>query len=373
MAAIQAGGVIGPLGGGLVAPMLTQIGMSLHTSAAAAATSLTVYFVPFAVIQLVSGTLGERWGRRRTVRVAYIVYAVATALCVVAWNLPVFLVLRAVMGAANAFTSPLLLASLTDLVAPERVSRWIGVFASAQAAGQSFAPLVGGLATLSSWRYAFAVVAIVALLLAFAPPPGEPRPRTHAPRWRPLVSPGTALLALIGLVSYLSAAGLPFLVAIYAEDHLRLTAAAAGAVLLGFGLSGLLLGAVWGGVSQSFGPRRSGVVATVLAALAVAAVGTTTTTLALTAVWSAAGAAIALVTVALQNLTVRANPGNRGGALSVVSAFRFGGGALAPLLWVPAYQAHASLAFGLAGASLLLATAAFLLYRNTEPDRADRP
>src|SRR3954468_9070454 len=157
-AAVHAGGLLGPLGGGLVAPMLGEIGTSLHTSAGAAATSLTAYFVPFAVVQLVSGTLGERWGRRRTVRFAYVAYAVTSAACALAWNLPVFLVLRAVMGTANAFTSPLLLAGLTDLVPPARLSRAIGVFASAQAAGQSFAPLIGGLAAPVSWRYAFAAV-----------------------------------------------------------------------------------------------------------------------------------------------------------------------------------------------------------------------
>lgn len=366
--AIYAGGLLGPLGGGLVSPMLGEIGTSLHTSAGAAATSLTAYFVPFAVVQFVSGTLGERWGRRRTVRAAYVVYAVTSALCVVAWNLPLFLVLRALMGTANAFTSPLLLAGLTDLVRPERLSHAIGVFASAQAAGQSFAPLIGGLAAPVSWRYAFAAVAITAAGLAIAPPPGEPRPGASAPPWRPLVSTRMALLSLIGLVSYLGAAGLPFLVALHTENDLHVSTTVAGAVLLAFGLAGLLLGTVWGGVSQRIGPTRAGIIAAVIAAVAVAVVGVVTSVVAVAVVWAVAGAAVALMTVALQNLSVRAVPANRGGALSVVSAFRFGGAALAPVVWVSAYHSAPALAFALAGAVLLLAVPAF--YGTATPPRS---
>jgi MFS family permease len=361
--AVHFGGLLGPLGGGLVSPMLTQIGSSLHATAGAAAASLTVYFVPFAVIQLVSGTWGERWGRRRTVRVAYLVYAAATAASGLAWNLPVFLVSRAVMGAANAFTSPLLLAGLADLVPSNRLSRSVGVFASSQAAGQSFGPLIGGLAAAFLWRYAFFVVGVAALVLAVFPPPGDPRPGASAPPWRPLVSLRLAMLALVGFVSYLGAAGLPFLVALYGEDRLQLTAVASGAVLAGFGLAGLLLGVVWGTVSERFGPKRCGIAGAVLAAVAVAAVGFTTGVVALAAWWVAAGAMVALITVALQNLNVRAVPGNRGGALSAVSTFRFTGAAIAPMVWLPVYHADASLVFVLAGASLLLAVPAFALYR----------
>lgn len=134
VAALYTGGLLGPLGGGIVAPMLPQVGRSVHASTSAVATSLTAYFVPFAVLQLVSGTLGERWGRRRTVLVAYLVYALASVSCALAPTLAAFLGGRALMGGANAFTSPLLLAGLGSTVPPERLNRAIGVFSSFQAA-----------------------------------------------------------------------------------------------------------------------------------------------------------------------------------------------------------------------------------------------
>lgn len=334
--------------------MLPQIGRSLQVSSSAAATSVTAYFIPFALVQLFSGTLGERWGRRRTVQIAYLSYAVASLACALAPTLWFFLAGRAALGSANAFTSPLLLAGLGDAVPPERLSRAVGVYSSFQAAGQSFAPLLGGVAAAYSWRLGFVVVAVAGLLLILAPPPGEARPGTAAPSWRPLVSVPMGFLSAAALLSFLSASGLPFLVALYADDALGLRPGLTGLALAGYGLAGLLLGSVWGRMAGRLGARVCGAAGAVATGLSVAAVGVAHSVFALVLCWTVAGAAASLLTVALQSLTIHALPGNRGGALSSVSAFRFAGSALAPLAWLPVYHASPSYAFAAAGTSLLL-------------------
>jgi len=374
VSAVYVGAALGPLGGGVVAPMLPQVGRSLGVSADAVALSLTVFFVPFALVQLVSGTLGERWGRRRTVRVAYLAYLVVSVVCGLAPSIGVFLAMRGLQGFANAFISPLLLAGLADMVGRDKLSRSVGIYASCQAGGQSFAPLVGGIAGATSWRWGFIAVAALAGLLAIAPPPGEPRrpgaprpgePRpgesrgVAAPRFRPLLSGRMALLSAAALTSYLGAASLPFLVALHAEDNLRLRPDLTGLVLLGFGLAGLLLGAVWGRLLERASARWCGATAALVTAAFVASVGWTGSVLALTLCWTAAGVGSSMVNVALQSLTVHAVPDNRGGALSAVSAFRFSGSALAPVAWLPFYHVHPAAAFA-AAASALLVTAVAL-------------
>jgi len=370
--AVYAGATIGPLAGGLVAPMLPQLSETLHTSVTEAAGSVTVYFVPFAVLQLVSGTLGERWGLRRTVRAAYVVFVVASLVCMVAPNLGVFLVGRAVVGAANAFTSPLLLASLGDLVRRERLGRAVGMYASCMSGGQSFSPLIGGLAAGVDWRLAFAVVAVVAALLAFLPPLGEPRPGAGAPPWRPLLSPRMGLLSVGALMSFLGSAGLPFLVALYAHDFLQASPELSGVALLGFGLAGLALGPVWGGVCDRIGGRATGVIGAVTGTVLVALIGLTGSVLSLAVCWTVAGAASSMLTVSLQNLTMSAVPGNRAGAVSVVSAFRFAGTALAPTTWLPLYHNGSVLVFAVAGSSQLIAAAALVCLRGRHDPAALR-
>ena len=363
LAAVYAGATIGPLAGGLVAPMLPQLSESLHTSVTDAASSVTVYFVPFALLQLVSGTLGERWGLRRTVRAAYLVFVVASLGCLVAPNLGMFLAGRAVLGAANAFTSPLLLASLGDLVPRERLGRAVGLYASCMSGGQSFSPLIGGLAAGVDWRLAFAVVALVSAMLAFVPPVGAPRPGAEAPPWRPLLSPRMGLLSAGALVSFLGSAGLPFLVALYAHDFLNASPEESGVALVGFGLAGLALGPLWGSVCDRIGGRLTGVIGAVTGTVLVALIGLTGSLLSLAVCWTIAGVASSMLTVSLQNLTMSAVPGNRAGAVSVVSAFRFAGSALAPTAWLPVYHNGSAIAFVAAGASQLIAVAALLCLR----------
>ena len=107
--------------------MLPELGASYGVGSGDAAVSVTAYLLPFAALQVVSGTLGERWGRQRTVRVAYVAYTAASLLCALAPTFAVFLGGRALQGVANAFTTPLLFAALASSVPPERLGRALGL------------------------------------------------------------------------------------------------------------------------------------------------------------------------------------------------------------------------------------------------------
>ncbi|MFI9720008.1 hypothetical protein ACIHFE_10170 [Streptomyces sp. NPDC052396] len=109
--------------------------------------------------------------------------------------------------------------------------------------------------------------------------------------------------------------------------------------------------------------RRCGGIAAGLGAVLVALTGSTDSLPALVVCWTGAGIAYSMLNVSLQNLTVREVPSNRGGALSAVSAFRFGGAAVVPLALLPLYHAAPRLSFVVAGGSLLLATAGLAALR----------
>ena len=130
----------------MLAVLVPELRDAFDATTAQIALAVPAYLVPFALLQVVSGTLGERAGRRRTVQVAYLGYAlasVATALAPDDWRVPGR---PRGPGVANAFTTPLVMAALADVVPRERLGRSIGTFAGVQAAGISFAPLLGGLA-----------------------------------------------------------------------------------------------------------------------------------------------------------------------------------------------------------------------------------
>ncbi len=337
--------MLGPFGTMIVGPMFPELRDTFGVSTETIGWSLTAYLLPFSVLLLVSGTLGERWGRRRVVRAAFLLYGLSCLGAAASANLTMFLTFRALQGVGNAFTTPLLLAGLADITPPQRLGRAIGIYASFQAAGTSLAPFVGGMATEVHWRLGFVILAVFCFFLLPAPPPGEPRRDAEAPPIRPLFSRRLALLAAAGTATTAGTLGMTYLISLQARDTLGLSAGGAGALLLVAGLTMLVLAPRWGRVVDRFGAPRAGVVAVVTASALSALIGYTDEVLLLTMLFAATSAASSLVLVALQSLATVAIPDNRGGAVSVVLGFRFAGLALSPLIWIPVFESDPVLAF----------------------------
>jgi sugar phosphate permease len=89
----------------------------------------------------------------------------------------------------------------------------------------------------------------------------------------------------------------------------------------------------------------------------------------LAVLWLAAGACSALLWAGLNVLTVGAAPRNRGGAVSIIGAFKFTGNALAPLVWLALYDVDVRLAFALAGTASLAVAATVLRAGSALPVR----
>jgi MFS family permease len=340
--------------------MLPELGSTFGVSAGTASLSLTAYLLPFATVMLVSGTFGERWGRHRTLTVAYAVYALASVACVLATALPMFLAARALQGAANAFTTPLLLAALATATPPERLGRALGWFGSLQAAGQTFAPLVGGLAAEVDWRIAFGGVAVVAVLLGLAPIPADGEAGGTRPGLRSAWRPYVLRAGLVAAIGWGCLAGLNFLVALRLEEEFTVSAGARGLVLTGLGVAGLLTARIVGGGVDRIGPRRSVLLGSALGVLVVVGVGLAPTVWLVAAVWTLGGVATQLVLVGVNTMVLRSAGENPGGSMSVVQAVRFGGAALSPVAITPIYHADPLAGFLIPAALLAVAVPAAL-------------
>jgi MFS family permease len=361
---LYVGGFLGPFGGAVLAVLIPQLRESFDATNAQVAAAIPAYLIPFAALQLGSGTLGERLGRRRTVRAAYIAYALFSLLAAAAPGIGVFLAARALQGAANAFTTPLVLAGLADVVPRERLGRSIGTFAAVQTAAIALSPLLGGLLGEVDWRLAFLMPAVVAGALALLPPADAVREAgAQPPRLRSAFTRRVGVLSAIALVGYAGVTGLGFLVAIFAEEVFELGSTARGLLLAGFGAAGIVLGRPAGALVDRLG--RVPVIAAGAAgsAVLVALMGEADSTAVLALLWTAAGAASTLIWAGVNTLAVEAVPANRAGATSVVSAFKFAGTAAAPAIWLPLYEHSARTAFLGAGVLSLVVLALTSLLR----------
>src|SRR5262245_44028656 len=179
----------------MVAVLVPQLRDAFDATTGQVAAAIPAYLVPFAALQLVSGTVGERLGRRRVVRTGYIFYVGFSIMAGLAPGIGVFLVARALQGAANAFLTPLLLAGLAEEVPPRQIGRAVGTFAAVQTAAVALAPLCGGVLGAVDWRLAFFVPALVAVGLAFLPPADAKRREGEVPRLRAVMTRRVGLLS----------------------------------------------------------------------------------------------------------------------------------------------------------------------------------
>jgi MFS family permease len=349
-AALYAGGFLGPFGGGMVTVLVPELRDAFDVSSSRASFALTSYLVPFAVLQLVSGTLGERLGRARVTRIAFVVYALASLWAAVAGGFAAFLVARAIQGAANAFTTPLVLAGLADATEDADLGRAMGTFAAVQTAGVVGAPLVGGLAGALDYRLAFVAAAVAALVLAAVPVPSRPRPEAHErPRFADALTPQTRWTAAAAFLAFFAVTGLGVVVALRAGDAFGLGPTARGLLLAAFGAAGVVAGRPAGGLTDRRGAVAVAVAGAVGCCVLVPFLGLVGGAVALALVWLAVGVASALLWAGLNVLTVGAAPANRGGAVSVIGALKFAGSALAPVVWLAIYDGSPRLAFVAAG------------------------
>jgi MFS family permease len=125
----------------------------------------------------------------------------------------------------------------------------------------------------------------------------------------------------------------------------------------------MLAGRPVGALIDRHGPLVVLALGAAASAVAIPLVGLAPSAGTLAAAWALAGVASQTIWATVYTLAVDAAPGNRAGAVSIVGACRFTGNALAPVVWLPLFDAHAWLPFAGAGVVLALLTVAARPYQ----------
>ena len=151
----------------VVATALTAVRADLGGDAGQLEWTVNAYTLTFAVFMLSAAALGDRFGRRRVFALGLSVFALASAACGLAPDLPTLIAARAVQGAGAAAVMPLALALLGAAVAPEQRARALGAFSAVVGVSVPVGPLLGGLfVDAVSWRLVFWLnVPVVAVLV----------------------------------------------------------------------------------------------------------------------------------------------------------------------------------------------------------------
>lgn len=358
--ALYIGGFMGPFGGAMVNTMLPELAVGLGTSIEVATWAITSYMIPFSLGLLVSGTLAARFGQSRTVRLAFLLYAISSLACVLLTNPTLFILARGVQGLANAFTTPVLIAMISRTVAPERLGRAMGLYTSVVATGQASAPLVGGLAAGWDYRAAFAITAVVGLVLALLVPRVPAGPRAAGGQWRALANLRLLQSSLFAFGFQAAVSGIMVLGAMIASDRFGLSPGLRGLVVAGFGVAGLVGGPLIGSLADRAGIPRTAFLGATGLGVALIASGWVPWLWGLVVLVLIAGLTGTAARIGSNAMALRSTPANPGGATSVTMAAQFAGTAVAPVVLLPLYVQSPWVAT-LAGGGLALFSAVVLL------------
>jgi EmrB/QacA subfamily drug resistance transporter len=148
---------------------LPTIGRSLGVPSTSVA-SVSIYFlVSLAIFIPASGWLGDRFGGKRVLLAAIVVFTVASALCGMAGSLAELDIFRVLQGAGGGMMAPAGLAMLFRAFPPAERIRASSILTVPTTLAPALGPIIGGLlVTELSWRWVFYVnVPLGVLAVAF--------------------------------------------------------------------------------------------------------------------------------------------------------------------------------------------------------------
>ena len=151
----------------VIDPLLHVIAREFHTVPPTAAIVISSYALPYGLFQLFYGPLGDRIGKLRVMAACLALFAVGTFACAFVPNLPVFALLRFLTGMVAAAVVPLSLGYIGDKFPYETRQIALGRFMSALMMGQIAGSTLGGLfGQYLGWRDIFLVFGIVSLAVS---------------------------------------------------------------------------------------------------------------------------------------------------------------------------------------------------------------
>ncbi|HVA06415.1 MAG TPA: MDR family MFS transporter [Acidimicrobiales bacterium] len=137
---------------------LPTIGRTFHLAPTAVDGIVIAYLVSLAIFIPASGWLGDRFGGKRVIITAIIVFTAGSALCGVSQNMFQLVLARVLQGAGGGMLAPVGMAMLFRVFPPSERIRASSILTVPMTFAPALGPVLGGLlVTDLSWRWIFLV------------------------------------------------------------------------------------------------------------------------------------------------------------------------------------------------------------------------
>jgi len=154
------------LGVASITPAFPTIARDLNISAQKVGLLITVFTLPGALLVPVLGVLADRYGRKKIVIPALMLFGVAGGACYFARDFNVLLVLRFFQGMGGSSLGSINTTLIGDLYEGRERAAAMGYNASVLSMGTASYPLIGGALAALAWYYPF-LLSLIAIPVGF--------------------------------------------------------------------------------------------------------------------------------------------------------------------------------------------------------------
>ncbi|KJE19494.1 drug resistance transporter, EmrB/QacA subfamily [Frankia torreyi] len=182
---------------------LPSIKSDLHAADSGLQWTVDAYSLVLASLLLFSGSMGDRFGRRRVFRTGLTLFSFGSLLCSLAPGLGWLIAFRMIQAVGGSMLNPVALAIITNTFTERRErARAIGLWGGVVGLSLALGPVLGGLLVdTAGWRSIFWInvpVGVIAMMLT-----GRYLPESRAPRARRFDPAGQVLVAVtFGTLAY---------------------------------------------------------------------------------------------------------------------------------------------------------------------------
>jgi EmrB/QacA subfamily drug resistance transporter len=170
LAATILGSSMAFIDGTVVSVALPALQSALHATLADVQWVVESYALFLAALLFIGGSLGDRYGRRKTFVAGVALFSAASAWCGLAPNIRQLIIARAIQGIGGALLVPGSLALISANFSQKERGRAIGTWSGFTSITAAIGPVLGGWFTQhGSWRWVFFInlpLGLVVLLLA---------------------------------------------------------------------------------------------------------------------------------------------------------------------------------------------------------------